>query len=263
MKKSFLISLAALVMAAPALVGGAHAATFDAEYDASILNVVTLGKLTLKGATGPQSYSAAATVQTTGLAALFDDTKLSAQSAGVVAGSAPQFSTYSLNHQYAKPGGKQKSRTVQMQRTAGGVSAVAKPTYSSLGAMPATTAQKNASNDPLTVLVALSAAVGASKGCAGRYLAFDGLYHYAIALSPNTSGTYNGGGYNGKAIVCTIKYEPIAGGKAVTAAERAKIPAGEAWFGEPGASGFAPLLRIEVPTPVGPARLDVKKLQLG
>ncbi|MFZ4604248.1 MAG: DUF3108 domain-containing protein [Caulobacterales bacterium] len=256
MRIKSLIIAAMTTAAAPA-----GAATFDATYDASILNVVTLGKLVLKGQTGASAYSAAATVQTSGVAALFDETKISAQSNGAIAGTAAQFSSYALTHQYAKPGGKQKSRTVQMQRAGAGVTVTAKPNWSFLGAPPTNAAQKAASNDPLTALIAMSASVGATKTCQARLLAFDGRDHYALTLTPGGAGTYKGGGYDGKALICKLKYEPIAGGKPLSAADRAKIPVVEAWFGEP-ISGFAPLLRLEAPTPVGAARLDVASLKV-
>lgn len=257
--KSFIAGLALLMLGVAAPAG---AATVDATYDASILNVVTLGKLTLKGQTSPATYTAAGSVQTAGLAALFDETKLTAQSSGTASGGTLAFASYSLSHSYAKPGGKQKSRTVQMQKAGATVTVAAKPTWSNMGSPPTSAAQKAASNDPLTMLMAMSAAVGATKACGARLLAFDGKEHYAVTLSPGGGGVYKGGGYDGKAIICKVKYEPIAGGKALSAADRAKIPTGEAWFAEPGASGFAPLLRVEVPTPVGAARLDISSLKV-
>ncbi|MBU6408555.1 MAG: DUF3108 domain-containing protein [Alphaproteobacteria bacterium] len=255
-------AIATFGLAVIALAFPAAAATIQATYDASILNVVTLGKVTLTGQTSPTAYSASASVETAGLAALFDETKLSARANGSLAGPLVSFSSYSLSHTYAKPGGKAKSRTVLMQKAMSGVTVTAQPTWSDLGVPPTSAAQKAVSNDPLTVLFGMSVALGVTKTCAGRLLAFDGKEHYAITLSPGGAGVYRGGGYDGKAMICMVKYDPIAGGKALSAADRAKIPMGEAWFAEPGGSGFAPLLRVEVPTPVGAARLDVSSLKV-
>jgi hypothetical protein len=83
-----------------------------------------------------------------------------------------------------------------------------------------------------------------------------------MTLSPRSTGTYKGGGYEGKAIVCHLKYEPVAGFKPMTAEDRQNIPVGEIWFAEPGASGFAAPVRIEIPTPLGPARLDIKRFMI-
>lgn len=257
---SALAVLAGVVLASAAT--PASAGSVDATYDASILNIVTLGKLSLKGQVTSTAYTMSGSVQTAGLAALFDETALNAQSSGARSGAAVVFSSYTLSHTYAKPGGKQKSRSVQMQKTPAGVAVAARPTWSNMGSPPTSATQKAASNDPLTMLMAMSTSVGAAKGCNARLLAFDGKEHYAIALSPGGGGVYKGGGYDGKAIICKVKYEPIAGGKPLSAAERAQIPTGEAWFGEPGATGFAPLLRVEVPTPVGAARLDVSSLKV-
>lgn len=256
-------TMAAFAWAFSAPASVASAAGVQATYDASVLNVVTLGKVTLTGQTYQSTFSASASIQTAGLAALFDETRLSAQSTGSLAGPHVSFSTYSLSHTYSKPGGKTKSRTVMMQKSSSGVVVTARPVWSEMGSPPTSAAQKALSNDPLTALFGMSVAVGTTKTCTARFLAFDGKEHYAVTLSPGGAGVYRGGGYDGKAIICRVKYDPIAGGKTFTAADLAKIPMGEAWFGEPAANGFAPLLRVEVPTPFGAARLDVSSLKIG
>jgi hypothetical protein len=242
---------AALFCAAPA-----HAATFTIEYDASILNVVQLGKMSLSGKIAAPAYDAKASVQTAGLAALFDDTKISVSSSGAVEAQGLSWRRYDLSHAYAK-----KFRKIGMERTPAGVSTTITPKYNDMGTPPASDAQKKAARDPLSSLVEMGRAVGASKKCEGTYATFDGRGYYLLVLSPKGQGTYKGGGYDGAALICTLKYAPTAGFKPMSAAERAKIPQAEIWFADP-VGGFAAPLRLEVPTPVGAGRLDIKQISV-
>lgn len=246
------LMLAGLALAAPA-----RAAQFDFRYEASILNVVVLGEGRLQGRATPGPYTASATVRTAGFAAIFDDTRITASAAGrVAANGAFGWSRYDLSHAYAN-----KYRRISMRRGAAGVEATIEPGFGHMGEPPASAAQRNASFDPVTALVAMSAAVAQSNACSGRFAVFDGRGHYTLTLSPKTRGTYRGGGYSGAALVCALRYAPVAGFK-MTAAERARIPVGEMWFGTP-REGMAPPLRIEVPTPVGPLRVELKALEIG
>jgi hypothetical protein len=86
---------------------------------------------------------------------------------------------------------------------------------------------------------------------------FDGRGHYRLSVSPKAQGTFNGGGYNGPALSCNFRYEPIAG-FTFSAQERSSIPVAEAWFALPAQGGFAAPLRITVPTPIGAAQLDLR-----
>jgi hypothetical protein len=232
------------------------AVSFEMEYEASILNIVTLGRSSINAALTPGAYRVTASLQTSGFASMFDDTRI-AVSAGGARHAARLISTaYSLSHHYAR-----KSRRVAMQRANGALTARVTPAYRDLGSPPASAAQINASQDPLTALAAMSAHMASARVCAGRYLVYDGKQHYALMLSPSARGTYRGGGYDGAAIICRMRYEPIAGFKPMTVAERAQIPTAEVWFAGEVEADFAPILRIAAPTRVGEARLDLKKLK--
>jgi hypothetical protein len=241
-----LIALAALG------VGPARAAGFDLEYDASIQNVVNLGKITLKANVAPNGYLASATVRTAGFARLFDDTRISASVAGATTPQGLAWTSYELSHAYGK-----KFRSVSMRRTAAGVTASISPAYRDMGTPPASPAQQRASRDPVTTIVEMARAVAASRLCAGVYPVFDGKQYYTLALSPKGAGDYEGGGYRGPALVCTLRYKPVAG-YSMSAVDIAKIPVVEIWFAT-ARPGFAIPLRIEVATPVGAARLDLAR----
>ncbi len=235
----------------------AHAATFELEYEASILNIVTLGTMQISGNTSPTAYSANASMQTSGLAQLFDDTRITTRSSGSMANGVLGWMRYDLDHAYAR-----KSRRVSMTRTGSGVTSRITPIHQNMGTPPATPAQQAVSFDPLSALLALSTGVGRARACTGRYLVFDGRQHFALELTPASRGTYKGGGFDGPAVVCTMSYEPISGFKTMTPLERARIPRGQAWFAEAPTGGFAQLLRVAVPTPLGEGRIDLKRFTL-
>jgi hypothetical protein len=88
---------------------------------------------------------------------------------------------------------------------------------------------------------------------------FDGRQHYRLAVSPRGQGNFNGGGYNGPALQCAFRYEPISGFSANF--DRSRVPVAEAWFALPAQPGFAPPLRLTVPTPLGAAQLDLRSYE--
>ncbi len=248
-----------VVLLAAAMPSFGAAATFDIEYEASLLNVVTLGTLSLRGRATETVYGATGVVETAGAARLFEETRLTATSAGQVNGAEFSWASYALQHRYAKPGRTIKSRAVNMRRAGGAVSVQANPMWSNMGTPPSTPAQQSGSLDPVTALVSMSRAMGRAPTCAGRFQIFDGKQTYALSLSPKSASTFTGGGYSGTATICAMRYQQIAGFDPHES--DAGAPQAEVWFGK-ATDGFAPILRIEVPTPVGAARMDVKRLAL-
>jgi hypothetical protein len=229
----------------------ASAETVRLQYEAVVLGVVTLGTSSYEVTYDAGRFSTRATVQTAGLARLFDNTNVTATSSGSMSTAGPAWSSYNFQHSYAN-----KSRRVELLRTGTAVQANVNPRYGNLGDPPASQAQQSASFDPVTGLFALGRRVAATGGCSdAAVLVFYGLSHYRLAAGGGTRGTYSGGGYDGPALRCSLSYQPIAGFKDLAAARRA--PVGEVWFGL-STSDFAPLLQISVPTPLGAAQLNLK-----
>lgn len=98
-----------------------------------------------------------------------------------------------------------------MNRASSGVTTRISPTYGNMGEPAASTAQQRGSYDPLTGVFALGRQIGIARACQGSVLIFDGRQHYRLAVAPRSQGTFNGGGYNGPALSCQFRYEPIAG----------------------------------------------------
>lgn len=245
----------AFLLASTFAVAPASAETYRLQYEAAILGVVVIGQASYEVAAQPNRYAVSARVRTSGAARIFDQTDITATTAGTISGSAIGWNRYDLSHSYAS-----KFRRINLTRSASGVAAQVNPRYGNMGEPAATPAQQSQSYDPLSAIFALGRQIGAARACQGSVLAFDGRGHYRLSVTPKSQGNFNGGGYNGPAVSCNFRYEPIAG-FTMTAQERARIPVAEAWFGLPQGASFAPPLRLTVPTPVGDAQLDLRGYQ--
>lgn len=228
----------------------AHAETYRLRYEAQILGLLTIGAASYEVSVAQGGgYAAQGGVQTSGVARLFDQTSIRASASGQVGARGVVWANYLLVHAYAN-----KSRRVDMRRTPGDIETIIAPRYGNMGTPPATPAQRANSYDPISALFALGRQVAATQSCSGRVLVFDGRQHYRLATSGGVRGTFNGGGYQGPALRCALRYEALAGYTDLAEARRA--PEAEAWFGLGG--DFAPLLQLTIPTPLGPARLDLR-----
>ncbi len=250
MKGLFAAAAVVMAMFAP----HADAEVFRMQYEARVLGLLTIGEATYEVRFAGGRYEASAGVATAGVAALFDQTQITSASAGALNERGPSWASYTLDHSYAN-----KSRRIELSRDTAGVHAQINPPFGNMGDVPATPAQQTSSHDPVTALFALGRQVAASGACNGRAFVFDGRQHYRLALGGGTRGTFNGGGYNGPALRCSLRYEPIAGYTDVMEAREA--PLAEVWFGMPG--GFSPLLQLTVPTPLGAAQLDLRRYEAG
>lgn len=237
-------------------VAPAAAETFRLRYEAVILGVVALGEAGYEVTANPNRYAARASLRTSGAARIFDQTNISAAVSGSLSGPTIAWGRYDLSHSYAR-----KFRRTSMRREAGAVVAEITPPLRDMGAPPASASQQAASFDPLTGLFALGRQVGAARACQGAVLVFDGRGHYRLSVAPRGGQSqFRSGGYDGAALTCTLRYAPIAGFN-MSAAQRAGIPEGEILFGLTGQPGFAPILRLTVPTPLGPAQLNLRSYE--
>jgi hypothetical protein len=242
-----IVAVALLALAA----APARAETYRLNYEAAVLGVVVLGAADYEIAATPTRYAVRASLRTSGLARLFDQTEITAVSAGSVSGAAINWTRYDISHAYAS-----KFRRIQLNRSATGVSAQITPTYGDMGRPPASASQRSGSYDPLTGVFALGRQIGVARACRGAVLVFDGRQHYRLSVGPRGQGEFSGGGYTGPALNCQFRYEPIAGFSEST--DTSRIPVADAWFAIPAQPGFAAPLRLTVPTPLGAAQLDLR-----
>jgi hypothetical protein len=210
-----------------------------------------LGRLDFELALPQGRFLARAKVETSGVAAIFDDTRIVAESGGVRLPAGLAWAQYDLDHAYAE-----KRRTVAMRRAGLSVTTEIAPRFGDMGAPPATANQMGSAFDPVSAFASLSIGVAAAKACAVRLPVFDGRQYYRLTLRPARREPISTPVHRGSALVCSLAYEPIAGFKPMSADERRRIPEAQVWFADPATARFPFILRVEVPTPIGPVRLD-------
>jgi hypothetical protein len=226
----------------------AAADRFAMTYDGAGLGFVPLGSVTMDADVSEDSYQVRATLRSGGLLNLFERTNLVAEASGDIRNGSVFWRSYSLDHHYSR-----KHRTVSMSVGEGGiVNAVITPNYRLWGAPPTSEEQRRRSRDPLSSMMAMAIDVGQTRRCAGSYATFDGRFHYLLELAGGDIDDFNGGGYRGRVLKCSLAYIAVAGFEERDSGRR-RIPHGEVWFALVPDSRFAPPVRISTPVSAGGA----------
>ena len=242
--------LAALLCATPA-----RADRFALDYEGTWLAVASLGAARLDIAVGDDGYDATASIHSGGLLRIFESTDLVAASTGAVTPAGVRWRRYDLDHSYSS-----KRRVTSMRLSDDNVfRALITPNYRVWGTPPASDADKRASRDPLSTLVAMSTTIARDPRCEGTYPTFDGRFRYDLVLSGGSRGHYNGGGYDGPILKCRLRYAPVAGYDTRNENERRRLPEGDIWFALVPDADIAPPVRVSMPAPVGHAVISLKK----
>jgi hypothetical protein len=240
-----LVILAALSFATPAA-----ADRFALTYNGYGLGFVPVGGVTVDADVSEDSYQVSATVESRGNLNLFERTNIQATASGDIAGGAVSWRRYDLDHHYSR-----KHRVIAMQVGAdGAIDAEITPNYRIWGDPPASDAERRASRDPLSTMVAMAIDVGRSRTCAGSFPAFDGRFHYLLELGNGEIADYEGGGYEGEVLKCELSYIAVSGFEQRDAGRR-RIPRGQVWFALMPDSTFAPPVRISTPLSAGGATI--------
>src|SRR6202008_205399 len=130
------------------------------------------------------------------------------------------------------------------------VNAIISPRYGDMGQPPPTPQEQARAFDPLSGFFVLGRIVGQARACTGVVRIFDGRRHYRIGLSPHAVGAFRGGGYDGPAVLCDLRYTPISGYD-MAKERRVHIPVVQIWYTRPRTPGIAVPLRLTAPTPIG------------
>lgn len=254
--RAALLPLVLALLAAPAAGAQTPPVTTEElvlEFDGGAYGVIPLGKASIRLRMDDAAYRASATLESGGLAALFDRTLLSAQASGSAAGMS--WRQFNLDHSYAR-----KRRVTFLENGPGGVAGVITPMFSNPGEPPPTAAQKAAARDPLSTLAAMAAQVAATGACDGVYPTFDGRFLYNLTLAREGEGRMRAAGFDGPVLKCKMRYQPIAGYRAGTDMGR-RIPQGEIWFGRIDGARFAPPVKVSAPLPLGSAAIRLTSLK--
>ncbi|MET0182436.1 MAG: DUF3108 domain-containing protein [Caulobacterales bacterium] len=234
-------------------VAPAAADRFSLDYKASALAVLSLGDVTIDFDVTATHYSAEAHLQSRGLLSLFERTRLIARAEGDIENGAVSWRRYDLDHHYSR-----KHRVIAMTHEGSSVEARIEPNYRLWGEPPASEAQKLASRDPLSSLVAMAVDVQRERTCNRDYPTFDGRFHYLLQLRDARRDVVDAGGYDGPALHCTMRYVPVAGFEANDGGKR-RVPEGDVWFALVDGASMAPPVRIQLPLPVGRAHIALSR----
>ncbi len=247
--------LAAILCALALIAPTAHAERFSLEFRGAAFGVLPLGETHLDIDVRDDAYTILARMRSAGLLALFERTRLTAQAEGLIGPEGVAWRRYELDHHYSR-----KHRAVLMRRLDAGIEATITPNYVVWGEPPANEAQRLASRDPLSSLVAMGVDVARTRACAGDYLTFDGRFHYRLEVRGGEVRRVDDLGYDGPALRCRLRYVPVAGFEPNDNGRRVRIPEGEIWFALIEGSNFAPPVRASAPLPIGRAGLQLIRM---
>ena len=237
--------VALLLFATPA-----SADRFALTYDGFGLGFVPVGGVTVDADIAEDSYDISATVQSRGILNLFERTNIQASASGLIQNGAVRWQRYDLDHHYSR-----KHRTISMQTDeTGSVTSQIEPIYRTWGEPPATEEERRASRDPLSNVVAMAIDVGRSRTCEGTYPTFDGRFHYLLQLGGGDIDDFDGGGYEGEVLKCSLAYIAVSGFNPRDSGRR-RIPQGQVWFALMPDTTFAPPVRISTPLSAGGATI--------
>jgi hypothetical protein len=233
----------------------AWADRFALEYDGNLFGIAPLGGITFDITAGGAAYDIRATMRTGGVLRWFEKTDITANAEGRIVDGAVRWDRYYLDHVYS---GKRRQTAMRLSPD-GQYSADITPIYRDWGEPPATEDDRRSSRDPLSSLAAMAVDVARTGRCAGAYPTFDGLTRYDLVLSEGERRDYRGGGYEGPALKCRMRYVQLRGFNTAKPNERRRQPAGEIWFALAPDSNVAPPIRVVIPTPFGRAGIHLSK----
>jgi hypothetical protein len=239
-----------------ALAPAAQAEHYTLAYRGAVFGILDLGDVTLDIDASHTTYEVAATLRSSALMSLFERTRLRAHAQGRIDEGSVRWSSYSLDHHYAR-----KRRAISMRQTGDGVEAEIVPNYRLWGDPPTTAEQRLASRDPLSSLIAMSVHAARTHACSGDYPTFDGRFHYRLELRGGEMRRVDDDGFEGYALRCQLRYVPVAGFEPGDGGRRNRIPQGEIWFALIDGAAIAPPIRASSPLPFGRAGLHLTRMQ--
>jgi hypothetical protein len=191
-----------------ALGGQAHAESLDASYTISFARI-RVGDITATVVFSPTEYAMSARGRAGGLMKAIMDGEGSFTTRGTVTDGHP-VPTYFTS----KIVSNAQTSDVTMALDDGSVKELVATPLSSQGRVPVTEANRQGIVDPLTAMLFSSAATGAlsQEACRRTLPIFDGHQRYDLKLAFKRMDKMAAEkGYAGPVVVCSLRYEPIAG----------------------------------------------------
>lgn len=242
------LALAATTAASAAVPTWAQETALKIAYAGDVMGLKVL-EASLDAQIGPDEYAAQSRFESAGVAEIFQETRVEAQTSGARGADALTPGAYS----HLEITGE-KQRSVVIRHGGGDVSVTIAPMFGSLGEPPADDAAKAEALDPLSALVAL--AVSDAGACAGAIPVFDGKRRYDLALSPAGAEAVDTAAFSGEAIRCGLRYVPVSGFDAEDLVDMSIYETvADLWLA-PVADGVAAPIRLSAALP-GPMGADV------
>jgi hypothetical protein len=208
----------------------------------------------------PSSFDGAANLRSYGLLALFNRFDIKASSRGPMQQGAPQPGTFLYENQDGE-----RDRKVKVDWRAGEVVAVSDPKYGDLGHPPASLAQKLASADPITQIMRIVLAQDPERVCGGSPLFFDGKQLYQLDFDRGTPAApmaeQRALGLT-SLMRCPVAFREIAGFKPPKKHKQGLKSRIDATFGQLGPDGPWVLVRVSASTLIGPAVIELKRVDM-
>ena len=230
----FVVSLAAVLTASPALAAGGAGAETSAQ-PASRLEMamtlyaggITMGHMSLDASLRGSDYHAVSTLETSGVINAFWQSQIQATSSGKLA--AKNLAPALYDSFYTGQAGKKQE--VSLTYEAGAAPKLfADPVYATTGFEVKPDDIKN-TLDPLSAITFLFSGV-AGAPCTATAPVFDGRRRYNIELTRvrDVDIKMDNGLYAGKGVQCTARYKQIAGFRPRVLKSNESFPVINAWF---------------------------------
>ncbi len=206
----------------------------------------------------PQGFESHARLISTGILAVVKHIDEVTSSRGRFVGGEPRPGAFEYQHLTGKT-----HRRVRTQWTNGEVTSTATPPFASMGDPPASLDQKLSAADPLTALMRLTLNGSRERICRQTSLFFDGKQFYALDFSnptdvPPTIWESALGLVNH--FRCEVRYRQLAGFGRPGKRKSDPLRPMDVDFAQVGQGGPWVISRLQSPTPLGPATVELRRL---
>jgi hypothetical protein len=254
--------LALSLLASLAAVGNASAGPVEARYLITVAGL-HIGTAQLSASISAQSYRAALTAQLIGLAGALTSGRGAVNVSGSLQGNRPVSNGYALT-----ANNSQISRTIQIGMNAGNISQVLiePPFEPKDDRVPVLEHHRRNVADPVSALLMPVAGMGeliSPENCNRTIPVFDGVQRFDVTLSHAETVAVNDPkkGYVGHALVCRVRYAPVAGHRPLPATEyMAKNRDMSVWLVPVEGSRTLLPYRIQVKTQIGNLLIDAQSI---
>ncbi len=239
-----------------AAANSARAATFDVAYDISLLGL-PIGSATLTGEAVAEKYKLEIRAKLTGLAGAVSGGRGAGTATGTLGSGKPVNSSFAVT---AANSTDQRTVRMTVEKNAVSGSEIAPPLEERPDRVPVTELHRRGIVDPISALLMPVSANDPRSACNRTIPIYDGAARYDIVLSYAGTKQVSGEGFDGQAVMCAVRYTPIAGHRnrkpVKFMAENRDI---QVWLVP--VSGTAQMLpfRISVKTMIGTAVIEASK----